>query len=222
MRKTVYIDHSGKQQGFTLVEIAIVLAIIGLLIGGVLKGQEMITNTKLKRIESDNAHIMTAIFAYQDRYRQLPGDDSDASNRFSLYTDGINDPAPANINGDADGIIDGNWLVSANAESANIWKHLRAASLMNGSGDDDSQPVNAFGGKIGLRDGSLLINGHTLIFGSIDGPVAKILEDRIDDKIPSSGRIQSDLTAALMDGSSASSAGASYQDSARYFVAFRL
>ena len=43
-----------KQKGFTLVEIAIVLVIVGLLIGGVLKGQEMITNAKLKRIESDN------------------------------------------------------------------------------------------------------------------------------------------------------------------------
>ena len=42
-----------KQKGFTLVEIAIVLVIVGLLIGGVLKGQEMITNAKLKRIESD-------------------------------------------------------------------------------------------------------------------------------------------------------------------------
>ena len=222
MKKTVFVTHTAKQQGFTLVEIAIVIAIIGLLIGGVLKGQEMITNTKLKRIESDNANIMMAIFSYQDRYRQMPGDDNDASNRFSLYTDGVNDPAPANINGDADGRISGNWLVSPNTESANIWKHLRAANLMNGSGDDDSQPINAFGGKIGLRDGSLLINGHTLILGSIDGPVAKILERRIDDEIPSSGRIQSDLTAALMDGSSASSAGASYQDSSRYFVAFRL
>ncbi len=47
-----------KQKGFTLVEIAIVLVIVGLLIGGVLKGQEMITNAKLKRIESDNAGLV--------------------------------------------------------------------------------------------------------------------------------------------------------------------
>ena len=65
-----------KQKGFTLVEIAIVLVIVGLLIGGVLKGQEMITNAKLKRIESDNAGIAAAMFSYQDRYTQLPGDDS--------------------------------------------------------------------------------------------------------------------------------------------------
>jgi len=55
------------QKGFTLVEIAIVLVIVGLLIGGVLKGQEMITNAKLKRVESDNAGIAAAMFSYQDR-----------------------------------------------------------------------------------------------------------------------------------------------------------
>ena len=51
-----------KQTGFTLVEIAIVLVIVGLLIGGVLKGQEMITNAKLKRIESDNAVLPRRCF----------------------------------------------------------------------------------------------------------------------------------------------------------------
>ena len=62
---------------------------VGLLIGGVLKGQEMITNAKLKRIESDNAGIAAAMFSYQDRYLQLPGDDNDAENRFSTYSDSI-------------------------------------------------------------------------------------------------------------------------------------
>ena len=74
MEKTVKFSPTRRQQGFTLVEIAIVVAIIGLLIGGVLKGQEMITNANLKRIESDNANLMMAIFSYQDRYRQMPGD----------------------------------------------------------------------------------------------------------------------------------------------------
>ena len=75
-----------KQSGFTLVEIAIVLVIVGLLIGGVLKGQEMITNAKLKRVESDNAGIAAAMFSYQDRYLQLPGDDGAADTRFTVYT----------------------------------------------------------------------------------------------------------------------------------------
>lgn len=217
-----YIAYTGKQQGFTLVEIAIVIAIIGLLIGGVLKGQQMITNTKLKRIELDSTGIKMAMLSYQDRYRQLPGDDYDASARFSLYTDGVNDPTPADINGDGDSIIDGNWLVSPNTESANVWKHLRASGLIDGSGDDDTQPINAYGGKIGLRDGSLEIYGPVVVFGLIDGPIAKALETRLDDSVPSSGRIQSDLNATLMDGTAASSAGVNYSDSSRYFVAFKI
>ena len=211
-----------KHNGFTLVEIAIVLAIVGLLIGGVLKGQEMITSAKLKRVQSDNANVGIALLSYQGRYLRLPGDDDDASNRFSVYTDGINDPAAADINGDGDGVVSGNWLGAANSETANFWKHLRASGLIAGDPDDDAQPTNAYGGYIGLRDGSLLIAGHVIVFGSLEGPIVKILEHRMDDGAPASGWIQSDVTANLMDGSAASSAGGNYLDSSRYFVAFRL
>ena len=212
-----------KQKGFTLVEIAIVLVIVGLLIGGVLKGQEMITNAKLKRVESDNAGIAAAMFSYQDRYLQLPGDDDGADQRFTLYTDGVNDPAAADINGDSDGSIGGLWVAAVNTETGNFWKHLRAAGLIPGGGDDDTQPTNAYGGNIGIRDGSLLIAGHVTVFGSIEGPIAAIIEARLDDGDPSTGRVQSDDSAAEMDGLVVSSvAAAGYVDNLRYFMAFRL
>ncbi|MDJ0780255.1 MAG: type II secretion system protein [Gammaproteobacteria bacterium] len=211
-----------RQRGFTLVEIAIVLAVVGLLIGGVLRSQEMIANAKLKRIESDNAGVMASIFTYQDRYLQLPGDDDRASFRFSLYSDGNNDPLPADIDGDGSGAIDGDWVAAVNSETANVWKHLRAAGIIPGGGDDDTQPTNAYGGNIGLRDGSLLLSGHVVIFGSIEGPIARILESRLDDGSPTSGRIQSDVTEALMNGSAISTAGGVYSDSLRYFMAFNL
>jgi len=211
-----------RHKGFTLVEIAIVLVIVGLLIGGVLKGQEMITNAKLKRIESDNAGMSAAIFSYQDRYLQLPGDDDRASLRFSLYSDGVNDPLPADIDGNSDGSIDGDWVAVADTETANVWKHLRAAGLIPGGGDDDTQPTNAYGGNIGMRDGSLQLAGHVVIFGSIEGAVANILESRIDDGVPSTGRIQSDVTEILMNGAAVSTAGANYLDNLRYFMAFRF
>jgi prepilin-type N-terminal cleavage/methylation domain-containing protein len=216
-----------KQKGFTLVEIAIVLVIVGLLIGGVLKGQEMITNAKLKRVESDNAGIAAAMFSYQDRYLQLPGDDDGAEARFSLYTDGVADPG-AQINGNSDGSIEGLWVGDSAAvapanETGNFWKHLRAAGLIPGGGDDDTQPTNAYGGNIGLRDGSLLIAGHVTVFGSIEGPIAAIIEARLDDGNPATGRIQSDDSVAEMDGAVVSSvAAAGYVDNLRYFMAFRL
>ena len=206
-----------KQKGFTLVEIAIVLVIAGLLIGGVLKGQEMITNADLKRIESDNAGIVAAMFSYQDRYLQLLGDDSNADTRFIIFNG-----QAATINGDSDGHISGNWVGAADTETSNFWKHLRASGVVPGNGDDDTQPTNSYGGIIGIRDGSLLIAGHVAVFGGIEGSIAKIIEARLDDGDSSTGRIQSDITAVQMDGNVISSQVGAYAGNLRYFMAFRL
>src|SRR5260370_11555539 len=71
------------QPGFTLVEIAIVLVIIGLLLGGILKGQEMITQAKIKNVINDFNGITAAMNSYQDRYRAVPGDDINAATRWA-------------------------------------------------------------------------------------------------------------------------------------------
>ena len=76
-----------KQQGFTLVEIAIVMVIIGLLLGGVLKGQEIITNARVKNVENDFNGVTAAIYSYQDRYRAIPGDDSKVGNRWKRFNE---------------------------------------------------------------------------------------------------------------------------------------
>ncbi len=63
-----------KQQGFTLIEIAIVLVIIGLLLGGILKGQELINSARVRNLASQLDGVKVAYLAFQDRYRVLPGD----------------------------------------------------------------------------------------------------------------------------------------------------
>lgn len=68
-----------RQSGFTLVEIAIVLVIIGLLLGGVLKGQELINSAKVKNFANDFRNIPLFIYGYQDKYKALPGDDANAA-----------------------------------------------------------------------------------------------------------------------------------------------
>jgi len=68
-----------KTRGFTLVEIAIVLVIVGLLLGGILKGQEMITQARIKNVIGDFSGIAAAYHGYQDRYRAIPGDDPGAA-----------------------------------------------------------------------------------------------------------------------------------------------
>jgi len=211
-------------KGFTLVEIAIVLVIVGLLIGGVLKGQEMITNAKLKRVESDNAGLAAAMFSYQDRYLQLPGDDSQAGGRFTIYT-GVE----AEVAGDQSGTIDGVWNAAATGditvaatdpESNLFFGHLRAAGLIPGGAADDTKPTNAYGGQIGLQNGALNMSGHVTIFGAIEGPIARILEARLDDSAGNTGRIQSAETGDDM--AVAANAQAAYDDAERYDMAFRL
>ena len=64
-----------RQQGFTLVEIAVVLVIIGLLLGAILKGQELIENSRVKNAINDMNSVKAAAFGYLDRYKAMPGDD---------------------------------------------------------------------------------------------------------------------------------------------------
>ena len=65
-----------KQGGFTLVEIAIVLVIIGLLLGGILKGQELINNAKVRSVADRQNSLKAAWFGFIDRYNFIPGDSS--------------------------------------------------------------------------------------------------------------------------------------------------
>jgi prepilin-type N-terminal cleavage/methylation domain-containing protein len=216
-----------KQAGFTLVEIAIVLVIVGLLIGGVLKGQEMITNAKLKRIESDNAGLLAALYSYQDRYLQLPGDDDAASTRFSVYSSTAPDGDGDGVIGNGSDWLDTNtWVQGPTAETTKFFGHLRASGLIAGGANDSNRPTNAFGGQIGIQEGSLGMVGQITIFGNIDGGIASILDGRMDDGLGNSGRVRSADVGLATDGSqmaaSASGAVATYDDSLSYHMAFRL
>lgn len=91
-----------QQSGFTLVEIAIVLVIIGLLLGGILKGQELINSAKVKNIANDFRVIPTYIYAYQDKFKSLPGDDRDVANHVSGGTAGTGGTV-------GNGVIEGAW-----------------------------------------------------------------------------------------------------------------
>jgi prepilin-type N-terminal cleavage/methylation domain-containing protein len=62
------------KQGFTLVEIAVVLVVIGLLIGGVLRGQELVNSTRASAIVAQKSGVQTAFYGFIDRYKMLPGD----------------------------------------------------------------------------------------------------------------------------------------------------
>src|SRR5438034_5887737 len=94
MSSSAISSKNSTEAGFTLVEIAIVLVIIGLLLGGILKGQEMITQARIKNIVNDFNGVTVAVTSYQDRYRAIPGDDLNATARWT-----VQNPASGNGNG---------------------------------------------------------------------------------------------------------------------------
>ncbi len=188
-----------KQTGFTLVEIAIVLVIIGLLLGGVLKGQEIFKNAKIKNIENAANGVATALYTYQDRYRALPGDDVNSATRL-----GATATAPAGA-GKGNGKIEGQFnSTTATDESVLFWLHLRNAGLVAGKNDDTSLPANAFSGITGVSTGSeknggpadsgTSIPGLFVGFSEIPGDIVLILESRADDSTPKTGTLQSYVT----------------------------
>lgn len=137
------------QKGFTLVEIAIVLVIIGLLLGGILKGQEMITQAKIKNIISDFSGISAAYHGYQDRYRAIPGDDANAAARWA--------GSPALMLSQGNGVVAGTYnnggvTCAATVESCIWWDHLRRSGFVAGAGL--VQPLNAVSGIVGVQTGN--------------------------------------------------------------------
>jgi type II secretory pathway pseudopilin PulG len=198
------VNNMKKQAGITLVEIAIVLVIIGLLLGGVLKGQEIITNAKIKNLENDFNGITAAIYSYQDRYRALPGDDKRAHTRFPGVTQDGNGNGRINgaFNDGVTGDVDSG---QSTQESRLFWLHLRSASLIKGEPIDPNTgdiflPINAFNGIIGVSSDPAAspkptkMSGIYVGFSQIPLNVAIIIESRSDDNIPNKGSIQTDVT----------------------------
>jgi prepilin-type N-terminal cleavage/methylation domain-containing protein len=134
-----------KQQGFTLIEIAIVLVIIGLLLGGVLKGQELIQSARVRNLISQQDGIKAAYFGFLDRYRSLPGDYLQATANIPGCVEAT---CP---NGNGNGQIE-----ASNNEHIAVWSHLSKAGFITGSYDfnatesTSTTPSNPYGSLVRL------------------------------------------------------------------------
>lgn len=201
--------HYSKQQGFTLVEIAIVLVIIGLLLGGILKGQEMITQAKIKNVMADFSGISAAYHGYQDRYRAIPGDDPGATR----WPNGLVATSGTAGNGVVSGTYNNSCpalLVVGSPESCHFWAHLRLAGFVSGTGGN--QPFNALTGMIGVQTGDgAVATGQTMLdaqtppqgfsgliicSSNITDKIAIAVDTQMDDGIGNTGTVRALLHTA--------------------------
>ncbi len=212
------------QSGFTLIEMAIVLVIIGLLLGGVLKGQELINSAKVKSLANDFRNIPVFIYGYQDKFKALPGDDANAIVHVA-----------ATANGNGNGVIDGNWndpSTATTSEAVNFWQDVRLAGFAPGptlTTDPAYIPTNAVGGIIGIQSASTTappINDSTTIpirgsyiicSAGILGKFAKQLDTTMDDGNTGTGSMLVGVATAVGTPMTAV-ATASINDSAPYTV----
>lgn len=186
--------------GFTLIEISVVLIIVSLLMGAILKGQQLINIAKEKQLVSDFSGIAQMIYTYQDKFKALPGDDIKAANRFASINSSVQ-------NGDGDSLITGDWFVfNPIKDSTTIWQHLRLAGLMSGEtniSSPDYLPKNALGKAIEVHSATSIasespildehgnaLNGTYIICSrGISGSLALSLDIHVDDGNPSTGSV---------------------------------
>lgn len=214
-----------KQTGFTLVEIAIVLVVIGLLLGGILKGQQLINSARVRNLADQNSGVQAAYYGFIDRFRNLPGDmlRTTACTAVGTAIDSAACATPANAPGGT-GATGGNGRIDTIAEAGAVWPHLSAAGFLNGtfSGQDASNadltattyltgvalgaiPPNAFQGPILLAHMNDYVQGNagatitrlSYSFGGlIPVPILRDLDAKLDDSNAGTGVLRSAIKAA--------------------------
>lgn len=187
------------QKGFTLVEIAIVLVIIGLLLGGVLKGQELINSAKVKNFVNDFKAVPLFIYGYQDKFKALPGDDVNAATHLGGAATAASvtllTPTASTL---GNGRIEGNYNSTTNTdETVAFWQQVRLANLASGNSSfatpANDMPTNADGGRLGIQS-SIPITGmsgsYFVCSEGIQGKFAKQIDITMDDGNTATGSLR--------------------------------
>lgn len=188
------------QSGFTLVELSIVLVVVGLIIGSILVALSIIQNARVTSAINTLQSIQSAISTYNQNYGAMPGDDPNATTRFS-------DPNNLVSNdGNGDGEIGNGESFDTPGEAANatdpyesmlVWKELRAAGLIKGEAVADTLPPNPFNGVFGVQNGAFgqdssagSLAGNVICMSGVPGQAARIIDQRLDDGNATSGAVR--------------------------------
>jgi prepilin-type N-terminal cleavage/methylation domain-containing protein len=217
------------ERGFTLVELAIVMIIIGLLIGGILKGQELIANSRVTSTVAQVKGVDAAITTFRDQYNAMPGDLANTA-RLPACTAGMCAQAGDGDNLIENGGVDPGAAVGNATESAAAFVHLAAAGVMGGVqpsapaaavATGTTNPAANIGGTLSLAYGNgtaattgailgPVPNGHYIVnlinpttsaaTGVVQAKTANNVDSKLDDGLPNTGSVRAGGAAACTTG----------------------
>jgi len=140
--------HSNKSRGFTLIEISIALVIIGLTIGGIIVGQDLINSAAIRAQITQIDKYQAAVGAFVNKYNYLPGDiPNPYATNAGLIIRGVAAGGAVGA-GTSDGLGDGNGIIQGNCNTATgitgvaaeecgelavFWSDLSTAGLIDGT-----------------------------------------------------------------------------------------
>lgn len=203
------------EHGFSLVEAAVVLVVIGIILGAVLQGRSLIESAEFSSFRQQLREYRSAFHSFRDRFDALPGDFVNASQR-------IGAPNPPN---GGNGLIDnGPDCESDSAESCLAWQHLRAAGMLSGNPEyagSDASPDHPFGGEVASFFTGNQGNGefgHKILVTNVPIDVAIRLDRDEDNELCNRGRV-SLFTA---DGASCTNSGEDWPDEGPVDIVYAL
>lgn len=158
-------------QGFTLLEMSIVLIIIGVLIGGVMLGRSMLTTSRLQTVITDADSYITAMGNFKQQYLGLPGDLATATSLWGTDSNGCptGGGSTGTCNGNGDGMIGD--VTGQEYEVFRFWQHLYYAGMFSQSlsGVAGSGGVYAAVTSTNVPTGSISGSGFTPIWEGTAG-----------------------------------------------------
>lgn len=196
--------------GFTLMQVAIALMVLGLLWSVALKAVEIVDSRRVQKLADDFIKIRQYASEYQAKYRTLPGDDPSMGTA-NAHLNSANACTSAMAEGckPGNGTIDGKWNDNtASSESFLFWQHIRLAGYSSGATDItmDSYPErNIVGGIIGVTSqGAAPVAGlrgaHIVCSDDIPGDYVQPIDMAIDDGKTDSGFMMATIAGTAKGG----------------------
>ena len=204
--------------------------IIGLLLGGVLQGQQLIENSRVRSATNDFNGVAAGAFSYQDRYGRMPGDDNAGTTGDNTAIRARGDNWATTVAGNGNGAVDAALASTFTGaeEAGDFFQQMRAAGFVGGDAaliDANALPVNSFGGLIGITTAAMGggLTGTKICMSNVSGSAAIALDTQLDDGAGAKGRMRATLNkGATSEVPTNTALAAPYSEDDLYSICYRI